>query len=152
MAITHAWNDLTHDFRDELHDLGALNRVDAARQAYLGLWVTFLGLPLLFGLDKLVAFANVSWEGYLATWVNDVLPGSASDAVLWLGAAEIVIAGLVLFAPRIGGDVLGVWMVLAAISLFAIGGMAHLALAALALGACAVCMARMSTAYHHTEG
>lgn len=152
MALTHAWHDLSHDLRDEVHDLASITRVDAARQAYLGLWVTFVALPLLLGLDKIVGFAGVRWEGYLAAWVDQALPGTAADAVMWLGIAEIVIAGLVLFVARIGGDVMGAWMALAAVSLFMVGGMAHLALAALALGACAVCMAHMSTTYHHQEG
>lgn len=151
MALTHAWQDLSHDFRDEMHDLASIGRVDATRQAYLGLWVTFLALPLLLGLDKIAGFLGVRWEGYLATWVNDLLPGTASDAVLWLGVAELVVFGLVLFVPRIGGDVMGAWMVLAAISLFMVDGMAHLAIAALAIGACAVCMAHLSTTYHHRE-
>jgi hypothetical protein len=152
MALTHAWHDLSHDLRDEVHDLASITRVDAARQAYLGLWVTFVALPLLLGLDKIVGFAGVRWEGYLAAWVDQALPGTAADAVMWLGIAEIVIAGLVLFVARIGGDVMGAWMALAAVSLFMVGGMAHLALAALALGACAVCMAHLSTTYHHQEG
>lgn len=151
MAFTHAWHDMTHDFRDEFRDLAAINRVDAARQAFLGLWLTFMALPLLLGLDKLVGFLDVRWEGYLASWVNDILPGSASAAVMWLGAVELVLAAVVLLAPRWGGDAMGLWMLLWAFSLFAIGGMAHLAIAAVALGICAVCMARLSTMFHHRE-
>ncbi len=152
MAITHAWHDATHDFRDELRDLTMLHKADAARQAYLGLWVAMMGLPLLFGLDKLFGFMNVTWQGYLATWVNDALPGGAADAVTWIGVAEIAIAVLVLCVPRIGGDVLAVWMLVAAISLFSLEGMAGLAFAAVAMGVCALCMARLSTTYHHREG
>lgn len=152
MAMTHAWHDATHDFRDELRDLAMITKADTTRQAYLGLWVTMIGLPLLFGLDKLFSFMNVTWEGYLATWVNDILPGTQADAVMWVGGAELVIAALVLCVPRIGGDVMAAWMVVVAISLFGIEGMAGLAFAALAMGACALCMARLSRTFHHTEG
>jgi hypothetical protein len=152
MAMTHAWHDIVHDMRDEMHDLVAIGRVDAARQAYLGLWATFVAVPLLFGLDKLLQVTNASWEGYLANWANNIIPGNASDAMYWLGAVEVVLAVLVAFAPRVGGDLFGLWMLLMAISLFSIGGLPELAIGAIALGICSVAMARMSTAYHHTEG
>lgn len=147
MALTHAW----HDMRDEMHDLATFPRVDAARQAYLGLWATFIALPLLFGLDKFLGFMTDNWEGYLSTWANDAMPGSASDAMLWFGGIEIVLAACVAFAPRVGGDLFALWMVLVAINLFSIDDMAHLAIGALALAVCALAMARMSTTYHHTE-
>ena len=147
MALTHAW----HDMRDEMHDLATFPRVDAARQAYLGLWATFIVLPLVFGLDKLFGFMTDGWEGYLATWANDALPGSASTAMTWFGVVEIALAACVLLLPRVGGDLFAIWMVLVAINLFTIDDMAHLAVAALAFAACAAAMARMSTAFHHTE-
>lgn len=148
---THVWQDLVHDMRDEAHDIATIARVDAARQAYLAMWATFVVLPLVFGIDKLGEFLTSSWEGYLATWIDDALPGSAADAMLWFGGVEIVLAALVLFAPRIGGDLLALWMLLAAVSLVSIDGMGHLAVGALALGVCALAMARMSTGYHHHE-
>lgn len=151
MALTNAWNDLVHDMRDEMHDIATINRVDAARQAYLGLWATFIAVPLLFGLDKLVGVMTDNWEGYLAGWVNSLFPGDASDAVIWLGVIELIVAALVLTMPRIGGDVFAVWMLLAAINLFS-NEMHELAVGALALGICSLCMARMSTHYHHREG
>jgi hypothetical protein len=152
MAFTHAWNDLVHDMRDELHDLATFPKVDAARQAYLGLWATFMAVPLLFGLDKFVGVMNESWEVYLASWANSIIPGSAADAMLWIGAVEIIIFLLVATMPRIGGDVLAVWMVLMAISLFSVGEMVELGIGALALAVCALGMARMSRTYHHHEG
>lgn len=145
---THAWHDLTHDFRDEMHDLAAINRVDDARQAFLGLWATFVVVPLLFGLDKMFGFMTDDWEVYLAPWLNDAIPGSASDAMLWFGVIEIVLAVLVFFAPRWGGDAFALWSLLGAISLFSIDGMAHLGIGMLALGVCALCMARMAHGYH----
>lgn len=145
---THAWHDLTHDFRDEMHDLAAINRVDEARQAFLGLWATFVVVPLLFGLDKLLGFMTENWEAYLAPWLNDAIPGSASDAMMWFGVIEIVLAVLVFFAPRWGGDAFALWSLLGAISLFSIDGMAHLGVGMLALGACALCMARLAHGHH----
>lgn len=151
MAITHAWHDLVHDMRDEVHDIATINHVDALRQAYLGLWATFIAVPLVFGLDKFAGFLSDSWERYLPTWGNDVLPGTASDAMLWIGALEIVLAVLILTVPRIGGDLFALWMVVVAIGIFDIGGMHELGVGALALAVCALAMARMSTAYHHKD-
>lgn len=145
---THAWHDLSHDFRDEMHDLAAINRVDETRQGFLAVWVTLVAVPLLFGLDKLLGFMTDRWEGYLATWLNDALPGSASDAMMAFGVVEILLALAVFFAPRWGGDALALWFLLGAISLFSIDGMAHLGVGMLALSACALGMARMAHGYH----
>lgn len=152
MAATHAWHNLVHDMRDEVHDLTTIVNVDAARQAYLALWATFIALPLVFGLDKFATVMTGTWESYLATWANDIIPGTAATGMLWIGAAEIVLAILVLAMPRVGGDLLALFFLLTAINLFAIDGMVELGVAALALMLCALAMARMSTSYHHKEG
>jgi len=152
MASTHAWHDLVHDMRDEVHDLATISRVSAARQAYLALWVTFMALPLLLGLDKLVGAFNSSYEMYLATWVDDLLPGSGATAMIWFGVIEIVLAAIVLAAPRVGGDLMAIWFGLMAINLFSIAEMNELGLVAGALAVCCLAFARLSTAYHHKEG
>ena len=152
MAMTHAWHDIVHDMKDEMHDLATITRVDGARQAYLGLWTAFMALPLLFGLDKFATVLTENWEGYLASWANDLLPGSASDAMLWIGGLEIALAILVAAVPRIGGDLFALWMVVVAIDLFSLDTYHELGIAALGLAVCAVAMARLSTTYHHREG
>lgn len=152
MALTHAWHDLVHDMRDEMHDLATINRVDATRQAYLALWATFIALPLLFGLDRFAAWMNDDWEALVANWANDLMPGTASDAVMVFGVIELVLAAMVALMPRLGGDLLALWFVLLAFNCFAIDGLEWLGVGTLALAVCSFAMARMSTAYHHTEG
>jgi hypothetical protein len=152
MAVTHAWHDLVHDMRDEVHDIATIGKADVDRQAYLGLWATFIALPLLFGLDKFAGVITDNWEGYLATWANDIIPGSAAAGMIGIGIVEVVLALLVFAAPRIGGDLLALWMLLVAINLWSVGGMAELGIAALAMGVCALAMARLSRKFHHTEG
>jgi hypothetical protein len=51
-------------------------RSDPAYQAFLLLRTVFTVAPILFGLDK---FANllVRWPGYLAPWIDDIVPGTA---------------------------------------------------------------------------
>lgn len=151
MAITHAWHDLVHDMRDEMHDIVTIGQVGAARQAYLALWVTFIALPLVFGLDKFAGVMTDTWEMYLANWANDMIPGTAGDAMIWLGVVEILLAVLVFAAPRIGGDLLALYFLLTAINLFAIEGMTELGVVALAAGLCSLGMARLSTVFHNEE-
>jgi hypothetical protein len=138
--------------RDEVHDLVTINHVDATRQAFLGLWATFVAAPLIFGIDKFAAFITSDWEAFLATWVNDVLPGTAADAVVVLGVVEILLALTIAFFPRVGGDLFAIYMVLMAFSLFAVGGgtMVVLGLAAIGAAICALAMARLSTTYRTT--
>jgi hypothetical protein len=145
MALTHA----IHDMREEMHDLVTINHVDATRQAFLGLWATFVALPLIFGIDKFAGYITGNWEAFLATWVNDVLPGTAADAVVVLGVVEILLAVTIALLPRVGGDLFAIYMVLMAFSLFAIGGgtMVVLGIAAIGAAICALAMARLSTTY-----
>ena len=148
---THAWDNIVHDMRDEVRDLGAITRLDAARRAWLGLWLTCAALPLVYGLDKFAGVMTDTWERYLTTGVNDIVPGTASDAMLWAGVIEIIVAALVFAVPRIGGDLFGIWMVLVAINLFALGGVHELAVGCIALAIMAFAMAHMSKAYHHHD-
>ena len=145
MALTHA----IHDMREEVHDLVTINHVDATRQAFLGLWATFVAVPLIFGIDKFAGYITGNWEAFLATWVNDVLPGTAADAVVVLGVVEILLAVTIALLPRVGGDLFAIYMVLTAFSLFAIGGgtMVVLGIAAIGAAICALAMARLSTTY-----
>lgn len=152
MALTHAWQDIVHDLQDEMHDLATINRVGADRQAYLGLWMTFMAFPLVFGLDRFLGIMNENWEMYVAGWVNDLLPGSASTAVMVFGVVELVLFACVAIMPRIGGDLLAAWLLLLAINLFTLDGLAWVAVGTIALAICALAMARMSTTYHHREG
>ena len=145
MALTHA----IHDMREEVHDLVTINHVDATRQAFLGLWATFVAVPLIFSIDKFAGYITGNWEAFLATWVNDVLPGTAADAVVVLGVVEILLAVTIALLPRVGGDLFAIYMVLMAFSLFAIGGgtMVVLGIAAIGAAICALAMARLSTTY-----
>lgn len=145
MSLTHAFHDMT----EEMHDLVNITHVDAARQAYLGLWATFVVVPLVFGLDKFAGFLGVNWDAYLATWVNNVIPGTAAEAVTILGGVELLLAVGIALMPRIGGDLTAVYLVGAAISVFVIGGgtMVLLGITFVAAAVCALAMARMSRTY-----
>jgi hypothetical protein len=113
MATTHTWHDRTHHLTDEmyrdLHDLATIRRVAPARQAFVMLWALFTLLPIVVGIDK-YAEVLTNWDGYLASWVNDIVPGSASDAMMAVGVVEILAGVLVLLAPRYGAYVVALWL------------------------------------------
>lgn len=79
-------------------------------RAYLLLRTVFTIAPIAFGLDKFAEVLTDHWEGYLAPWVNDIVPGSASDAMLAVGVVEIVAGLVVALAPRYGGPLVAAWL------------------------------------------
>ena len=72
-------------------------RSDPAVQAFLLLRIAFTVAPILFGLDKFAGVLTDDWTKYLAPQFNDIIPGSAQDAMYLVGVVEIV-AGLVVAA------------------------------------------------------
>ena len=68
----------------------AVLRRDPAAQAFLLLRVAFTVAPILFGLDKFAGVLTDDWTRYLAPQFNDILPGSAQDAMYLVGLIEIV--------------------------------------------------------------
>ena len=79
-------------------------------QAYLLLRSAFVVAPILFGVDKFLEILTDDWAGYLAPWVDDLVPGSAHDAMLAVGVIEIVAGLVVLVAPRWGGLLVAGWL------------------------------------------
>src|SRR4029078_1878043 len=85
-------------------------RRDPVTQAFTMLRITFSVAPILFGIDK---FANVltdDWTRYLATEFNDIIPGSAADAMHAVGVVEIVAGLVVALSPRFGGYLVAAWL------------------------------------------
>jgi hypothetical protein len=152
MALTHAWHDLVHDMRDEMHDIATITHVGPARQAFLMLWGTFVIAPVLVGIDKFAGVLTDSWEAYLATWVNDLLPGTATDAMYYVGAVEIAAGLLVAVMPRIGGYVVAAWLAAIIVNLVSTGEYYDIALRDAVLLVAAVALARLAASFHHREG
>ena len=84
-------------------------RGDPGRQAFLLLRTVFTVAPIAFGLDK---FADLltDWQDYLAPTVNDLVPGSAHQAMLAVGLVEVAAGVLVAVRPRLGGYVVAAWL------------------------------------------
>jgi hypothetical protein len=81
-----------------------------ADRAYFLLRTVYTVAPIAFGLDKFVEVLTDNWEGYLANWVNDIVPGSAHDAMLIVGVIEIVAGVVVALAPKYGGLLVAAWL------------------------------------------
>ncbi|MFI6376027.1 hypothetical protein [Streptomyces sp. NPDC050546] len=120
---------------------------DPGYQAFLILRAGFTVAPILFGLDK---FANllVDWPGYLAPWINDVVPGSAQAAMYAVGAIEIVAGLVVAVAPRFGGWLVAGWLAGIIVNLLTIPGYYDIALRDFGLLLGAVALARLAQHYH----
>src|SRR5215210_7134311 len=124
----------------------ALTR-DPAAQAFMLMRIVFTVAPILFGLDK---FANVltdDWTRYLATEFNDLIPGSAADAMHIVGVVEIVAGLVVLAAPRFGGLLVAGWLGGIILNLLLVGGYGDIALRDFGLLLGALTLSRLATAY-----
>ena len=65
--------------------------------------IAFTVAPILFGLDKFAEVLTNDWTRYLSTEFNDILPGSAADAMHIVGVVEIAAGVVVAVSPRFGG-------------------------------------------------
>jgi hypothetical protein len=122
-------------------------RADPGAQAFMLLRVVFTVAPILFGLDKFAEVLFDNWPAYLATEFNDILPGSAQDAMYIVGVIEIV-AGLVVFvAPRFGGLLVAGWLAGIIVSLLLVGGYGDIALRDFGLLIGALALGRLAAVY-----
>src|SRR3982750_1015129 len=82
---------------------------DPAQQAFLLLRTVFTVAPIAFGLDK---FTNLltDWPGYLAPFVDRLVPGTAQQAMYAVGVIEIIAGLLVATRPRYGALVVAAWL------------------------------------------
>ncbi|MGZ4269112.1 MAG: hypothetical protein ACXVSX_07860 [Solirubrobacteraceae bacterium] len=82
---------------------------DPVEQAVLLLRTAFTVAPIVVGLDKFFGVLT-DWTRYLAPWINDILPGSASAAMHAVGVVEIAAGLLVAVRPRWGAYVVAAWL------------------------------------------
>jgi hypothetical protein len=125
----------------------AVLRRDPVAQAFTLLRITFTVAPILFGIDK---FANVltnDWTRYLATEFNDIIPGSAGDAMHMVGIVEIVAGLVVLLNPRFGGYLVAAWLGGIIVNLLLVGGYGDIALRDFGLLLGALTLTRLASAF-----
>ena len=116
----------------------------AARQAFLLLRIGFTVAPILFGLDKFAEVLTDNWTAYLAPEFDDVIPGSADDAMAIVGVIEVVAGLVVAFAPRYGSLLVAGWLGGIIVNLLLAGGYGDVALRDFGLMLGALTLARLA--------
>lgn len=129
-------------------DLVAQTR--GADRAFQLLRGVFTVAPIAFGLDK---FAGVltNWEQYLAPWVDNLLPGTAHQAMLAVGVVEVIAGLVVAFAPRYGGMLVAAWLGGIIINLVTMGQFYDVALRDFGLLVGAVALSLLAAGRHAPE-
>lgn len=89
--------------------LSAARTGAGTERAYQLLRAVFTIAPIVVGLDKFDGLL-ANWEKYLAPWMNDLVPGTAHQAMLAVGVVEIVAGITVAVAPRIGALLVAGWL------------------------------------------
>ena len=115
----------THTTRNTATRTAAMH--DPGYQAFLVLRAAFTVAPIVFGLDK---FFNLltDWPGYLAPWIDSLVPGTAQQAMYAVGVLEIAAGILVAVRPLIGGYVVAAWLAGIIVNLLILGNFYDVAL------------------------
>lgn len=103
-------------------------RRDPATQAFLVLRLAFAVAPVVFGLDKFAHVLTNDWTRYLAVEFNNLIPGSAADAMHLVGVVEIAAGLTVAIAPRFGSLLVAGWLGGIIVNLLLVGGYGDIAM------------------------
>ena len=126
--------------------LGSLARAEPGWQAFMLLRLAFTVAPIAFGVDKFFG-VMVDWNQYLAPWINDLLPGNATQAMHVIGVVEIVAGLAVAIRPRYGALLVAGWLGGIIFNLLTYSGYYDVALRDFGLMLGALTLARLAWAY-----
>ena len=130
---------------DQTHVVTSRRLDDPVFQAFTLLRTGFTVAPILFGLDKFLDWL-VDWPQYLAPQINDLVPGTAHQAMLAVGVVEIVAGVVVAIRPRLGGYLVAAWLAGIIANLLVQGDFYDIALRDLGLLLAALALARLAAA------
>ena len=118
-----------------------------AYQAYVILYVGFVGLPILAGIDKFF-HVLVNWDQYLAPAFAGLLPASVTPHMFMLvvGGIEVVAGFLVAMKPGLGAYVVALWLWGIIVNLLLIPGFYDVALRDFGLSLGALALGRLDRA------
>ena len=119
---------------------------DPAFQAFALLRIGFTVAPILFGLDKFLDWL-VDWRIYLAPEINDLVPGTAHQALLAVGSIEVVAGLVVAVRPKFGGYLVAAWLAGIIANLLLQADFYDIALRDVGLLLGALALARLATAF-----
>jgi len=126
----------------------ALMRVNPTYQAYQLLHLTFVVAPLVAGLDKFFHLLT-NWDLYLAPSIARLLPITAHQFMLLVGAVEIVAAIVVAIRPLYGAFLVAAWLLGIILNLLLYSGYYDIALRDFGLMLAALALGRLSFEYDH---
>jgi uncharacterized membrane protein YphA (DoxX/SURF4 family) len=119
---------------------------DPAYQAFVTLRVGFTVLPIVMGIDKF--FNNlVNWEQYLAHWIANISPFSATGTMHVVGVIEIAAGVLVALKPRYFAYLVAAWLGGIILDLLTYSGYYDVALRDFGLLLGAVTLARLAAKF-----
>lgn len=121
-------------------------KADSGYQAFWLLRIGFAVLPIVFGLDKFFDVL-VNWEIYLAPWMNEIIPGTAAEAMYAVGVIEILAGVAVALKPRYAAYVVAAWLGGIILSLLTVSGYYDIALRDFGLLLGALTLARLASKY-----
>lgn len=119
---------------------------DPGYQAFTLLRIGFALAPILFGLDKFFD-VMVDWEIYLAPWINDIVPGNATEAMYMVGIVEIAAGIAVAVKPRYGAYLVAAWLGGIIVNLLTLSGYYDIALRDFGLLLGALTLGRLASIY-----
>jgi hypothetical protein len=119
---------------------------DPVFQAFTLLRIGFVVAPILFGLDKF-AHVLVDWDIYLAPRLDDIVPGSAHQAMYVVGVIEIVAGLVVAIRPRYGSLLVTGWLAGIIVNLLLIPDYYDIALRDFGLLLAALTLFRLASAF-----
>ena len=122
-------------------------RGDPVAQSFMLLRIAFTVAPILFGIDKFANVLTSDWTRYLAPAFNDIIPGSAGDAMHIVGVVEIIAGLTVAIAPRFGGLLVAAWLGGIILNLLIVGGYGDIALRDFGLLLGALTLSRLAGAF-----
>ena len=117
---------------------------DPANQAFLLLRTVFTVAPIAFGLDKFVNLLT-TWPTYLAPAFDQLVPGTAQQAMYAVGVIEILAGLLVAVRPRYGALVVAAWLAGIIVNLLVLGKFYDVALRDFGLLVGALALSRLAT-------
>jgi hypothetical protein len=88
-----------------------------------------------------------NWDKYLAPWVNNLVPGTAHQAMYAVGVIEITAGLAVLVKPRFGAYLVAAWLLGIIVNLLSIHGYYDVALRDFGLLLAALTLARLAKAF-----
>jgi hypothetical protein len=148
MATTTQANAPRAEARTPSPEVVRTDLKNPAYQAFLVLWLGFTAAPILFGLDKFFDVL-VDWKVYLAPEFNDLIPGTAHEAMLAVGVIEIVAGVLVFLRPRVAPYVVAAWLAAIIVNLLLQADYYDIALRDFGLLLAALALARLAAAFPH---